>query len=112
VIAVWEAGGRKSVLLNSPMSDEEIAEYKEYGPAYFGEVRGGSKKLKTAFELFEWFMETQKDMPRVKILAWFAKSPGLGQLEKMSDEELRIAYCEALVSSVEARKANPPEATE
>jgi hypothetical protein len=112
VIAVWEAGGRKSVLLSSPMSDAAIAEYKEYGPAYFGEVRGGSKKLKTAFELFEWFMKTQKDMPRAKILAWFAKSPQLAELEKMSDEDLRISYCEALVSSVEARKTKPPEAAE
>jgi hypothetical protein len=30
----------------------------------------------------------------------------------MSDEDLRISYCEALVSSVEARKTKPPEAAE
>lgn len=103
VIAVYEEATRTSRLLRSPMSDAEISEYKEYGPPYFGEAKERSKKLESVLELFEWLMETQKNMPRDKVLAWFASRPDLAELEKMTDGDLRLAYCEALVAGIEAR---------
>jgi hypothetical protein len=65
---------------------------------------------KDNFELFEWFMAIQKTTPRANILAWFSPSQSLAELEALSDEDLRIAYCEALVAAMEATKA-PPDAT-
>jgi hypothetical protein len=103
VIAVTPLGAAGSRLLRAPMTDSEIAEYKKYGPAYFGDPRAGGKKLKDPLELFEWLMETQKNMSRVKLLAWFGGNPALPTLEKMSDDELRLAYCEALTASIDAR---------
>jgi hypothetical protein len=110
VIAVTEPGSNTSQLLRAPMSDAEVAEYKEYGAAYFGDVKAEPTKPKDKFELFEWLMETQKAMPREKILDWFKASPNIAELAQMGDEELRMAYCEALVAAIDARGKGPQAA--
>lgn len=97
----------KSRLLRSPMSEAELAEYREYGPAYFGDPQRPSKKLTNRYELFEWLMDAQKDMAREKILAWFGPLSNMAELEKLSDEELRMTYCEALVAAID--KSDEPK---
>ena len=92
IIAVSVEGGN-SQLLRHPMSDVELAEYKEYGPAYLGDPSKPSKKLTDRYELFEWLMDAQKEMSREKMLAWFGSYPNKAELEKLSDEELRMVYC-------------------
>src|SRR5690606_23963206 len=67
----------KSKILKAPLSDEALAEYAEFREGYFGRVESGPKELKNEFELFEWLMETQKDRPRDKILAWFSPARDL-----------------------------------
>jgi hypothetical protein len=111
VIAITDDAG-KSRLLRSPMSDEALADYKLFGEAFFGRPALKQRKTTNLFELFEWFMETTKMTPRAKILEWFSAAPDLAELEKLNDEDLRIAYCERLVASVEARKATKKPAAE
>lgn len=111
-IAVSCADG-KSRILNQPMSDEALMEYSEFREAYFGRVALGSKNLKNEFELFEWFMVANENMPRDKMIAWFSPARNLtAELEKLSDEELRMAYCEGLIAAMQARKAKPQPAPE
>jgi hypothetical protein len=106
VIGITDGAGR-SQTLRLPMSDADLAEYAEFSDAYFGRLLPGPTKPKDNFELFEWFMATHKTMPRAKMLAWFSAAPDLAELEKLSDEDLRIAYCEALVAAVEAKTSKP-----
>jgi hypothetical protein len=104
LIAVTDAAG-KSCLLRSPMSDEALAEHARFGDAYFGKPSLKQKKTTNVFELFDWLMEANKGMRRSNILAFFSAAPNLLELEMLSDEELRITYCEALVAGIEAKKA-------
>lgn len=106
VIAI-AAGDDQSHLMRLPMSDEDLAEYTEFRGAYFGRVLPEPMNPKDSLELFEWFLATQKTMPRAKMLAWFSAARDLAELEKLSDEDLRIAYCEAMVAGVEAKTSKP-----
>jgi len=52
--------------------------------------------------MFEWFMEVYKDLPREKIIINFAK--GSLDFDNMTDEDLRIVYCENLVAALPKKK--------
>jgi hypothetical protein len=43
-------------------------------------------------------METQKNVSREKLISWFPA--GTSHLETMTDQELRMAYCELVVASL------------
>jgi hypothetical protein len=89
----------QSVLLKYPMSDGELAEWKEFGDAIFGkEPRRRKGHCENEFDLFEFFMDANKAIPRDELLK---RCVNLGQdLEKMKNEDLLMLYCEALVASV------------
>jgi hypothetical protein len=90
-------------LLRAPMSDSDLAEWKEFGDAFFGKVPMASgTHVKNDYEMFEWFMEGYKDLPREQMIAKFA--PGSLDFEKMTDEELRIVYCENCVAALPKKK--------
>jgi hypothetical protein len=106
IIGITDGNGR-SHLLRSPMSDSDLAEYAEFRDSYFGRVLPGPVEPKDPFELFEWLMATCKTLTRAKMLAWFSAARDLAELEKLSDEDLRIAYCEAMVGAMEAKTPKP-----
>lgn len=109
VVAITDTEGKSSILRRS-MSVADLAEYAEYRDAYFGRVTSAQKDAKDVFELFEWLMETQKHFPREKMLTFFSKAPAFAEYEAMSDDDLRIAYCEALVAAIpEKREARAAE---
>jgi hypothetical protein len=64
---------KEHVMLKVPMSENDLAEWKEYGEAFFGRVPFRTSSHPTnEFELFEWLMETQKDVPRETLISWFS----------------------------------------
>ncbi len=106
IIGITDDGGQ-SHLLPLPMTDNDFAEYTEFPDAYFGRVLPGPTKLKNNFELFEWLMATQKATTRANMLAWFSTTRDMAALEKLSDEDLRVTYCEAMVAATEAMSSKP-----
>jgi hypothetical protein len=101
IIAITDSDGQ-SQLLSEPMSDEELAEYALFRDAYFGRVVPGPTETNNEFELFEWFMATSKSTPRASLIARLSPPCDAAELEKLSDEDLLITYCEAMVASVVA----------
>ncbi|HWO30820.1 MAG TPA: hypothetical protein VNO32_18650 [Candidatus Acidoferrum sp.] len=89
----------QTALLKYPMTDGELAEWKEFGDAIFGkEPRRTKAHCENEFDLFEFFMDSSKGLPRDELLKRCANS---GQdLEKLNDEDLLMLYCEAMVAQV------------
>ncbi len=94
-----------SMLVKGAMTDDDLAEYRQVPEAYFGRVDPPTKHAKNAFELFEWLMEVNAERSRQQMLDWFGSGPVRASLERLGDDELRMAYCEALVARVESRRA-------
>jgi hypothetical protein len=93
----------QTALLKYPMTDDELAEWKEFGDAIFGkEPRRTKTHSENEFDLFEFFMDAYKELPRDVLLERCANA---GQdLAKMSDEDLLMLYCEALVAQVAQKR--------
>jgi len=86
------------------MSDSDMAEWKEFGSAFFANPADENAHTESEFELFEWLMRVNKSMSRERMLAWFAAGRDMPALEKLSDEELLMAYCEGHVGALRMRE--------
>jgi hypothetical protein len=89
-----------SQIIRQPMSDQQFADYKAHPDAYFGKIVPVSKTLKDRYELFEWFMETNKTLSKTVLLERLARFPNFEGLKEMNESELLTIYCEALVAAV------------
>ncbi|MGX4773894.1 YecA family protein [Bradyrhizobium guangdongense] len=92
----------QTVLLRAPMDDGQFEEWQLFGEAIFGRASAGSTHAKDEFEMFEWLMEVHKDYPRDKIISGFAAS-GM-DFDRLSDEELRMTFCENIVANLANRR--------
>jgi hypothetical protein len=100
-----------SRIVQYPISERELADYKAHPDAFFGQIVPVSKKITDRYSMFEWLMETAyKDLTRETLLERVAPSPDFETLKHASDDELRAAYCEAMVATFEASgfKMDPP----
>jgi hypothetical protein len=80
------------------MTDDELAEWKQFGDAIFGkEPRRTKAHCENEYDLFEFFMDANKEVPRTELLKRCANAGR--DIEKLNDEDLLMLYCEALVSS-------------
>ncbi len=93
-------------ILQQPMSDAELADYKAHPDAYFGRVQPVSKNAENLYELFEWLIEANKGRTRATMLSEMAARPDIETLKASSDDDILIAYCEGLAAAVDARRAN------
>ncbi len=103
LVGITTRDGR-NLLGQLPMTDEELHDYRQHKDVYFGVVQPAPKQAKTPYELFEWFVEVTKITPRDKMLNWFGAHRDRAELDKLSDEDLRIEYCEGLTSVMVARE--------
>jgi len=90
--------GTRSIYI-CPVTDEEIEAYKKYPDTFFGVPRQQGRKAEDPLELYDFFYESYKKTPRKRILELVKGHPDFDVLQKLSDEELLIAYCEGLVYS-------------
>ena len=86
------------------MTEEQLADYRNHKDTYFGLVRRAPRELSSPMELFEFLMDGCKKASRQQMLDWFGPHRDKKLLDGMSDEDLLIEYCGAMVNSVMARK--------
>jgi len=92
----------QSHILQFPISDQELADYKAHPDAYFGNVVPVSKPITDRYSLFEWLIEVNKGLSRETLLERVANAPHFEALKKMSASELLAEYCEAMVAAFES----------
>lgn len=103
LVGVWTHDG-KGIIMRGPMSDDDLAEYREVPDAYFGRVEPTTRHPKDNFEFFEWLMEVNAGRSRQQMLDWFGAHRDRAELEQMNDDDLRMAYCEGHIAALEAGK--------
>ncbi|MDD1537898.1 MULTISPECIES: SEC-C domain-containing protein [unclassified Bradyrhizobium] len=96
IIAVQTDKG--SALLAAPMTNTDLAEWKEFGDAIFGETRKRSGPAKDRYDMFEFFVDAYKKLSRDELLRRCAASDE--DLTQLTDEDLLLMYCEAMVASL------------
>lgn len=88
-----------SYVLSEPMTDQQLADYKSHPQAYFGKLQHVGKKITSPYDLFEFFMESYKNLTRAQLLGRLTGGSDVCALATMSNDDLLAAYCEGMVAT-------------
>ena len=95
----YETEDGKHVIYSGPLSDDEMSAYKRHPETFFGQIEKVGKTCETAMDLYEFFYENSKDVPREKLLEWLSGAADFAEIEKLSTEDVAFLYAERLTLS-------------
>jgi hypothetical protein len=101
----------RSVLFQEPITDAELAAYRSHPDTFFGVYREVGVSLKTPLDMFEWLHKCYSNTPRARLLEFLKDAPDIAALSQLSDDELRLVYCDRMTGATlaaQARRADPP----
>ena len=73
---------------------------KNHPEAFFGKIQHVGKKTEDPYELFEFFINTYKETPKLRMLELFKESRDIDYLKSLDDESLLLECCERWVAAV------------
>ena len=94
----------QGVILTRELSDIELADYRKYGDAYFGETKNRHHKCKDIFELYEFLIGSYKKTPKERLLELAKDHPEIESLRGLDQPELVLQVCEGWAASISSIK--------
>jgi hypothetical protein len=91
-------------IVDSPMTDAEIAVYKRNPETFFGVVQNVGQRANSAAELADFFYATYKDTPKETLLEFLKQHPLIEKLRGLSQRELAIFICEQWALAADQKK--------
>lgn len=90
----------RSVLMKTPLTDAELAAYRQHPETFFGVYLQVGKNTQDPLALFEFFYENYKNTPRERMLEFLKTTLDLDDLASLSDEDLLLVFCDRHVGAV------------
>ncbi len=94
-------GTDKGHILTRPISDDELADYKNHPDAFFGTIHRQGKSSKDAYEFYENIVAIHMSYPKSYALKQIENWPDADRLKQLSHEDLVLEYCERLVAHLD-----------
>ena len=98
-VAVNSIDGKGNIL-KSELSDNELADYKKYGDAYFGDTENRHHESKDIFELYEFLVRNYTKTPRDKLLIIAKDRSDIERLKTLDQPDLVLEICEGYAASI------------
>lgn len=99
----------KSIICTNPLTDAEMAAWKEYPDTFFGTLGQRSNKAESPLELYDFFLTAYSKTPKERLLEFLAGAPDLEDLKKLDQPTLANTYCERIAMAAFAKEeAQPP----
>jgi hypothetical protein len=121
VYGVYHLDDGNRIIATSPLSPEELEDYRRYPDTFFGVITPTGGTARTFVEKCDFLFKTYQHSTREKLLEFMATAPDIEHLQTLVQRDLAIVYCErmaaAMQSDEEARAAakvgaaetNPPD---
>jgi hypothetical protein len=90
-------------IVQSPMTEAEIAAYKRSPETFFGVVQNVTRQAKDTIELAEFFHENYKNTAKDRLLALLKDHPAIEMLRNFSQNDLAIFISEQWALGVERK---------
>ena len=97
-------GTDKGQILTRPISDDELADYKNHPDAFFGMIHRQGKRTDDTYEFFEHMVEIHLSYPKSYTLKQMGNTD---ELDKLSHEDLVLEYCERIAAHLREEKQKP-----
>jgi len=104
ILGIFQVDGVANVICSMPISEDELAAYRESPETFFGVKQDITKIAKEPIELYEFMLASYRNTPKEKLLEWMAGHPGIAHLRELPQNELAKIYCEGCVLSSMAHK--------
>jgi hypothetical protein len=101
VLAMVRLDEGATILCTMPLSEEELALYRDSPETFFGKYEP-QNKVEHPVELYEWMLKVYKATPREKLIEWMKGYIDPMILAKMSQEELLKRYAEGIAQGAMA----------
>jgi hypothetical protein len=85
-----------SHIITVELSDAELAAYRAHPETFFGRIKPVSKNTNDPMDLYTFFIEANKKLPKEKLLKFMGNAPDIEELKRLPDNELRYIYAERL----------------
>lgn len=93
----------KSWLGTIDMTSEELADYAKHPDTYFGVYQPQTRKVETAMEMFDFFVDGYRHTPKERLIELLANYPDQEALRTMSQKELAELLAERYTMSTIAK---------
>jgi len=93
-------------VVDSPMTEIEIAVYKRNPETFFGVVQNVGQRANNAGELADFFYENYKDTPKETLLEFLKQHPLIDRLRTLSQRDLAIFICEQWALAADQKNNN------
>lgn len=93
-------GTDKGQILTRPISDDELADYKNHSDAFFGTIHKQGKRTDDVYEFFERLVEIHMSYPKSYVLKQIEKWSNADELKKLRHEDLVLEYCESMAAHI------------
>ena len=100
-------GTDKGQILTRPISDDELADYKNHPDTFFGTIHRQGKRTDDEYGFFERLVEIHMSYPKSYTLKQIETWGNADELKKLSHEDLVLEYCERLVAHLKVENQKP-----
>lgn len=100
---IFQLQDGRNILTKVPLSDGELAAYRQHPETFFGVHLQVSKETKDPLALFEFFYDAYKNTPRERMLEFLKSAHDFDELSKLPDDELLLVFCDRHVGALMMR---------
>ncbi|HYR92244.1 MAG TPA: SEC-C metal-binding domain-containing protein [Terriglobia bacterium] len=85
---LYDPDTNRSFQATWPLTPDEVADYEKHQDTFFGEYQKQGRRVETAMEMFDFFVEGFQDTPKERLIELLANAPKREQLPLMSQKDL------------------------
>lgn len=92
----WVPEMHSSIIATTPITDNELAAYKQHPETFFGVYQEINKPITDIFGMFDFYFRSFSQATKERLLELLVKHPQIDKLRNMDQEMLAATYCEIL----------------
>ena len=110
VLGVTRQSDGTAHVIRKPMTEGELADWRDNSDAYFGRLEPKQRVNKTPYEFFESLVEIHKTWTQEQLLDRLKGYSDFEALKLLPHEHLVAVYCEVLVAMIQRNQGAKPAA--
>ncbi len=109
---VYKLNDGRRVIATSPLTPDELDDYRRYPDTFFGNVAPTVRNARTFVDKCDFLFETYQHSTRAKLLEFMVSAPDIEHLRTLSQRDLAIIYCERMAHTMQREEEARAAASE
>jgi len=102
VYGVYELDDGRHIIATSPLTEEELEDYRSYPDTFFDAITPVAANARTFVEKCDFLFKTYQHSTREKLLEFMSTATDIGHLRTLEQRDLAIIYCERMAHAMQS----------